>query len=62
MLENNEISNNEAMFRYCNLIDFEESRFKMKRNMDFSNYDYYPSSYHVEGIQHCYFSRTSFCY
>ena len=39
MVQNNEISDNEAMFRYYNLIDYEESKFE-KRNIDFSNYHY----------------------
>tara|TARA_Y100000994_G_scaffold193211_1_gene162503 strand:- start:73 stop:477 length:405 start_codon:yes stop_codon:yes gene_type:complete len=62
MVENNEISDNEAMFRYYNLIDYEESKFKTRRNMDFSNYHYYPYSYYFQGMTSCYFSRTGFCY
>ena len=62
MVETNEISDNEAMFRYYNLIDYEESKFKTRRNMDFSNYHYFPHSYYYQGMNSCYFSRTSFCY
>ena len=62
MVENNEISENEAMFRYYNLIDFEESKFKIRGNKDFSNYHYYPYSYFFQGMTSCYFSRTGFCY
>ena len=62
MLENNEISDNEAMFRYYNLIDFEESKFTTMRNIDFSNYHYYLNNHYVRGIPSCYFSRISFCY
>ena len=62
MLENNEISDNEAMFRYYNLIDFEESKFTTMRNIDFSNYHYYSNNRYVRGISSCYFSRTGFCY
>ena len=40
MVQNNEISDNEAMFRYYNLIDYEESKFEIRRNMNFSNYHY----------------------
>ena len=49
MVDNNEISNNEAMFRYFNLMDLEETKLKM-RNMDFSSYDYYPNNYYFRGI------------
>ena len=62
MVQNNEITANEAMFRYYNLIDYEESKFKIKRNADFSNYRYYPYSYYFQGMSSCYFSRTGFCY
>ncbi len=62
MVDNNEISDNEAMFRYYNLIDFEESKFKKVRNMGFSNYHYYWNDFNVRGNPPCYFSRTSFCY
>ena len=62
MLDNKEISDNEAMFRYYNLIDFEESKFNTMRNMEFSNYRYFPNNYYVRGIPSCYFSRTGFCY
>ena len=62
MVQNNEISDNEAMFRYYNIIDLEESKFNTIRNMDFSSYHYYPNNYYVRGIPSCYFSRTGFCY
>ena len=62
MLDNNEISDNEAMFRYYNLIDFEKSKFTTMRNIDFSNYHYYSNNHYVRGISSCYFSRTGFCY
>ena len=62
MVDNNEISDNEAMFRYYNLIDFEESKFKTIRNMHFSDYQYYPNNYYFRGTPSCYFSGTSFCY
>lgn len=62
MVVNNEISDNEAMFRYYNLIDFEESKFQIRRNMDFFNYHYYPYNYYVQGMTSCFFSRTGFCY
>ena len=62
MVENNEISDNEAMFRYYNIIDFEESKFNKMRNKYFSNFHYYPNNYYIRGIPSCYFSRTSFCH
>ena len=62
MVQNNEISDNEAMFRYYNLIDYEESKFEIRKNMDFSNYHYYPRSYYIQGMTTCDFSRTGFCY
>ena len=62
MVDNNEISDNEAMFRYYNLIDFEESKFRKVRNTGFSNYHYYWNDFNVRGNPPCYFSRTSFCY
>ena len=62
MVQNNEISDNEAMFRYYNLIDYEESKFEIRRNIDFSNYHYYPHSYYFQGMTFCNFSRTGFCY
>ena len=62
MVDNNEISDNEAMFRYYNLIDYEESKFEIRRNFDFSNYHYHPHSYYFQGMTSCNFSRTGFCY
>ncbi len=62
MVEDNEISNNEAMFRYYNLIDYEESKFEIRRNMNFSNYHYYPHSNYFQGMTSCNFSNTGFCY
>ena len=62
MVQNNEISDNEAMFRYYNLIDYEESKFEIRRNFDFSNYHYYPHRYYFQGMTFCNFSRTGFCY
>ena len=61
MVDNKEISENEAMFRYFNLMDFEESKLQSLKNMDFTNH-YYPHNYFVNGIPSCYFSRTGFCY
>ena len=40
MVDKNEISENEAMFRYLNLIDLEENKLRVYRN-DFYN-QYYP--------------------
>ena len=35
MVQNNEISDNEAMFRYYNLIDYEESKFEKEEILIF---------------------------
>ena len=43
MVNNNEISDNEAMFRYLNLMDFEMSKIEFYRNRGFN--DYYHSNY-----------------
>ena len=42
--------------------DYEESKFEIRRNIDFSNYHYYPHSYYFQGMTFCNFSRTGFCY
>ena len=62
MVQNNEISDNEAMFRYYNLIDSEESRFNARKNLYFSPYQHYSNDFYLRGVPACYFSRTSFCY
>ena len=62
MVQNNEISDNEAMFRYYNLIDYEESKSEIRRNMDFLKYHYYPHSYYLQRMTSCNFSRTGLCY
>ena len=62
MVEKNEISDNEAMFRYYNLIDSEESRFNARKNLYFSPYQHYSNDFYLRGVPACYFSRTSFCY
>tara|TARA_B100000963_G_scaffold309013_1_gene284770 strand:- start:959 stop:1363 length:405 start_codon:yes stop_codon:yes gene_type:complete len=62
MLNNDEISDNEAMFRYFNLIDFEESKFKSRKITNFNNYRYYPNSFYLRGFSSCYYSTTGFCY
>ena len=61
MVDNNEISNNEAMFRYFNLMDLEETKLKI-RNMDFPSYDYYPNNYYFRGIFLAIFRVPVFCY
>ena len=62
MVNNEEISENEAMFRYLNLIDSEESRFNARKNFYPSPYQHYSNDFYLRGIPACYFSRTSFCY
>ena len=62
MVDSNEITENEAMFRYLNLIDSEESQFNARRNLYFSPYQRYSNDLYLRGIPGCYFSRTGFCY
>tara|TARA_Y100000766_G_C18533278_1_gene424680 strand:- start:141 stop:545 length:405 start_codon:yes stop_codon:yes gene_type:complete len=62
MVNDKEISENEAMFRYLNLIDSEESRFNARKNFYPSPYQHYSNDFYLRGIPACYFSRTSFCY
>ena len=47
MIDSNEITENEAMFRYLNLIDSEESKFNATKNMYFSHYHYYTNDFYV---------------
>ena len=62
MVNNKEISENEAMFRYLNLIDYEESKYKSSDVMRYRNYNYSPNDFYIRGIPNCYFSRYGFCY
>ena len=62
MVNNDEISENEAMFRYFNLIDYEESKFKLSGNMHPSNFYKNSNNFYIRGIPSCYFSRNEFCY
>ena len=62
MVNNDEISENEAMFRYFNLIDYEESKFKLSGNMHPSNFYKNSNNSYIRGIPSCYFSRNEFCY
>ena len=57
-----EISENEAMFRYFNIIDYEESKFKLSGNMHPSNFYKNSNNFYIRGIPSCYFSRNEFCY
>mgnify|MGYP001223514954 CR=1 FL=1 len=61
MVDNKEISENEAMFRYLNLIELEESKFQNKNNKNF-NYGYYPSynDFYVRGMLPFYFRNGYF--
>ena len=61
MVNNNEISDNEAMFRYLNLIELEESKFQYTNNKNF-NYGYYPSynDFYVRGMLPFYFRNGYF--
>ena len=61
MVENDEISENEAMFRYLNLIELEESKFQYTNNKNF-NYGYYPSynDFYVRGMLPFYFRNGYF--
>ncbi len=62
MVDNKEISENEAMFRYLNLIDLEESKSKAGKIRDYTNYHYHFNDFYSRRTPACYFSRTSFCY
>tara|TARA_B100000123_G_C25398834_1_gene283425 strand:- start:85 stop:489 length:405 start_codon:yes stop_codon:yes gene_type:complete len=62
MVDSNEISENEAMFRYFNLMDLEDLKFKAAKNMDPMNYRYNPYNFYVRGMSSCYFSRNGICY
>ena len=62
MVKDNEISENEAMFRYLNLIDSEESQFNARKNLYLSPYQRYSNDFYLRGIPGCYFSRSAFCY
>lgn len=58
MVENNEISDNEAMFRYYNLIDYEESKFEIRRNVSSLDYHYYPYNYYFQGMTPYYYNNS----
>ena len=62
MVDSKEITENEAMFRYLNLIDIEESKFNATKNMYISHHQYYPNDFYIRGIHSCYFSRSGICY
>ena len=62
MVDNNEITENEAMFRYLNIIDSEELRHNATKKMYFSHYRHYSNDFYMRGISSCYFSRSGFCY
>ena len=61
MVENNEISENEAMFRYLNLIEVEESKFQYTNRQNF-NYGYYSNynDFYVRGMLPFYFRNGYF--
>ena len=44
MVEQNEITENEAMYRYLNLIEIEESKSKLTYRNNL-NYGYYPGNF-----------------
>ena len=62
MVDKEEISENEAMFRYLNLIEYEESKFKLSKNNKFRYYHYYPNNSYLTDIPNCYYSETRYCY
>jgi hypothetical protein len=62
MVNNEEITENEAMFRYFNLIDYEESKFKSSGNTHLPNFYNNSNNFYIRGIPSCYFSRNEFCY
>ena len=62
MVDNKEITENEAMFRYLNLVDFEESKFKTEKNRDVRNHSYYIDSFYLRRLPACYYQGAGFCY
>ena len=62
MVDNEEITENEAMFRYLNLVDFEESKFKTEKNRDVRNHSYYFDSFYLRHLPACYYQGAGFCY
>mgnify|MGYP001170785441 FL=1 len=62
MVDSNEITENEAMFRYLNIIDSEELKHNATNKMYFSHYQHYYNDFYMRGIPSCYFSRSGFCY
>ena len=62
MVNNKEISENEAMFRYLNLVDYEESKFKISGSMHLPSFYNNSKNFYIRGIPSCYFSRNGFCY
>ncbi len=61
MVDSKEISENEAMFRYYKLIDFEESNFR-NINRDSRDLPYSFDKFYIRGMPACYYSRNRFCY
>ena len=61
MVENDEISENEAMFRYLNLIEVEETKFQYTNRKNF-NYGYYPNynDFYLRGMLPFYFRHGYF--
>tara|TARA_B100000989_G_scaffold292689_1_gene268993 strand:+ start:510 stop:914 length:405 start_codon:yes stop_codon:yes gene_type:complete len=61
MVENDEITENEAMFRYLNLIEIEETKFQYTNRKNF-NYEYYPNynDFYVRGMLPFYFRNGYF--
>lgn len=62
MVDNREITENEAMFRYLNLVDFEESKFKAEKNINLRNHSYYFDNFYLRRLPACYYQGTGFCY
>ncbi len=65
MVDSEEISENEAMFRYLNLIDLEELKFKPSNNIYKyyqRNYPIYFNDFYSRGNSTCLFSSSGFCY
>ena len=64
MVDKEEISENEAMFRYFNIIDsIESNKYKVRNiNQRYSDHTLGPYFFHHRGFSRCFYSNTGFCY
>lgn len=60
MLKDDEISYNEAMFRYLNIIDVTENKMLVNRENKFTKYDQF--NYYQHNILECSHRNPYICY